>query len=132
MVNPFKKKIAEEVFAGGRIIVTDFSKLKKEDFPLFEKGDMILFRHDGRIYIDSQDEASEAIVRVFKLLAQYPKAELRRWEKEQKRRYPDIKTPEDLKKLKGKYEDLMKALSMLLVPIELKSRETLCAYYGIL
>ncbi len=132
MVNPFKKKIKEEVFANGRVIVTDFSKLKKENFPQYKNGDMFFLHYDGKIYIDSTNEANEAIVSTLKILVQYPKTELRKFEREQKRRYPNIKTANDLEILKGDNEEFMKALSMLLIPMEIKSRETQRAYYGIL
>lgn len=132
MVNPFKKKGNEEVFAGGRVVVTDFRKLKRKNYPQYEKGVMLFLNYDGKIYLDSEEEANEAIILVLKILVQYPKTELRKWEKEQKRRYPDIKTVEDLEKLKGDNDKFMKALSMLLVPMEIKSREAQRAYYGIL
>lgn len=132
MVNIFKKKQKEETFAGGRVIVTDFSRLKKDDFSQYKKGDMFFLHHDGKIYIDSGDEANECIVTLLKILIQYPKKELKKWEKEQKRRYPDIKTVEDLEKLKGDNEAFMKALSMFLVPLEIRSREMQKEYYGIL
>lgn len=132
MVKIFGKKKKEEVFANGRIIVTDFSKLKKEEFPQYENGDMFFLHYDGKIYLDSKDEANEAIISVLKILVQYPKAELRKFEREQKRRYPNIKTAEDLEKLKGDNEGFMKALSMFLIPMEIKSRESQKAYYGII
>lgn len=127
-----KKFRKHKEMANGRIVLTDFRKLKKENFPQYENGDMLFMHYDGKIYIDSADEANEAIVLVLKLLAQYPKAELQKWEREQKRRYPNIKTANDLEKLKGNNEEFMKALSMLLIPAELKSREAQKAYYGIL
>ena len=132
MVEFFKKKKKEEVFANGRIIVTDFNKLKKKEFPQYKNGDMFFLHYDGKIYIDITDEANEAIVSTLKILVQYPKAELRKFEREQKRRYPEIKTAEDLEKLKGDNEGFMKALSMLLIPMEIKSRESQKAYYGII
>ncbi len=129
---PFKKKVKEEVvLAGGRVIVTDFGKLKREDFPQYEVGDMFFMNYDGKIYINSADEANEAIISVLKILVQYPKAELQKWRREQKRRCPDIKTVEDLEKLKDDNEGFMKALSMFLIPMELRSREVQRAYYGI-
>ena len=132
MVKIFGKKKKAEVFANGRIIVTDFSKLKKEEFPQYENGDMFFLHYDGKIYLDSEDEANEAIISVLKILVQYPKAELRKFEREQKRKYPNIKTAEDLEKLKGDNEGFMKALSMFLIPMEIKSRESQKAYYGII
>ncbi|MCM1189366.1 MAG: hypothetical protein NC541_08725 [bacterium] len=131
MVNPFRKKgTAEEVFAGGRIIVTDFSKLKKGNYPQYT--DMLFLNYDGKIYLDSEEEANEAIIMVLKMLVQYPKAELRKFEKERKRRYPDIKEVTDLKQLDGKDEDFMNALAMLLIPMEMQSREMQRTYYGII
>lgn len=131
MVKILKKRKKEEVFASGRVIVTDFRELKKEEFPLYKDGDMFFLHCDGKIYIDLLEKANEGIVSMLKILVQYPKAELRKWEREQKRRYPDIKSAEDLVKFKGDNEAFMKALSMLLVPIEIKSREMQREYYGI-
>lgn len=127
-----KKGANEEVFAGGRIVVTPFSKLNKKDFPQYEDGDMIFLHYDGKIYINQSDPANEAIVILLKNLVQYPKKVLKQWEKEQKKRYPDIKKIEDLAVLKGNNEEFMKALSGFLVPLEIKSREMQKEYYGIL
>ena len=129
MVKFFEKKVEKEIFANGRIIVTDFRKLKKEDFPQYSSGDMLFLHYDKKIYISSE-EANEPIVSALKVLVQYPKAELQKWERERKRLYPGIREVTDLEKLKGNSEDFMKALSMFLVPMELKSREVQKAYYG--
>lgn len=129
MVNLFKKA-EEETFANGRVIITNFKKLKKENFPQYE--DMLFLNYDGKIYIDMTDEANEAIVMVLRLLVQYSVAELRKWEREQKRRFPNIKDFPDLKELKGEYGDFMNALGMLLIPLELESRQRQKAYYGII
>ena len=51
MVKFFEKKSEKEIFANGRIIVTDFRKLKKEDFPKCNSGDMFFLHYDGKIYI---------------------------------------------------------------------------------
>lgn len=132
MVKFFGRKQKEEVFANGRIIVTDFSKLKKEEFPQYENGDMFFLHYDGKIYIDIAETANETIISTLKILAQYSKAELRKYEREQKRKYPDIRTAEDLIKLKGNNEGFIKALSMFLIPMEIKSRELQRNYYGII
>lgn len=128
MVKLLGKK--EKRFADGRIVVTDFKKLKKDEFPRCKNGNMFFLHYDGKIYLDSNEEANEPIISTFKILAQYPKAVLRKWEKKRKLLYPEINTAEDLEKLKGNKEDFMKALSMILVPIEIRSRETEKAYYG--
>lgn len=130
MVDIFKKKIKKEIFAGGRIVVTDFKKLKKEDFPQHENGKMFFMHYDGKIYLDSRDEANGVIIMLLKMLVPYSRAELLKMEKERKRRYPNIKTAEDLEQLKGDNEAFMNALAMLLIPIEIISRETKKAYYG--
>lgn len=130
MVNLLRKKEKGEVFANGRIIVTDFKKLKKEDFSQYEKGDMFFVHYDGKIYLDSKDKANEAIIMLLKMLVQYTRAELLKMEKERKRRYPNIKTAEDLEQLKEDNEAFMNALAMLIIPMEIKSREMEKAYYG--
>lgn len=132
MVKILKKKKKEEVFAGGRIVVTPFSELNKKDFPQHKDGDMFFLHYDGKIFINSLDPANEAIVILLKNLVQYPKKVLKQWEKEQKRRYPDIKKIEDLEKLKENSEGFMQALSGFLVPLEIRSREMQKEYYGIL
>ena len=130
MVDLIRKKKNEEIFANGRIIVTDFKKLKKEDFPQYENGDMFFVHYNGKIYLDSKDKANEAIIMLLKMLVQYTRAELLKMEKERKRRYPNIKTAEDLTQLKGDNEAFMNALAMLIIPMEVKSRELTKAYYG--
>ena len=128
MVKLLVKK--EKRFANDRIIVTDFKKLKKNEFPQCKDGHMFFVHYDGKIYLDSNEKANEPIISTLKILSQYPKSVLRKWEKKRKILYPDINTAEDLEKLKGNDKDFMKALSMLLVPVEIRSRETEKAYYG--
>lgn len=131
MVNFLKKKKKDEVFANGRVIITDFKELKKDDFPQHEDGDVFFLHYDGRIFFDSENEASEPIVSILKILTQYSKADLRKWERKCKRLYPNIKTLKDLEKFEGDGEDFAKALSMFFVPLELESRDMQRAYYGI-
>lgn len=130
MVNLLRKKEKGEVFANGRIIVTDFKKLKKEDFPQYENGDMFFVHYDGKIYLDSKDKANEAIIMLLKMLVPYSRAELLKFEKDRKKRYPNIKTAEDLEQLKGDNADFMNALAIFIIPMEIKSRELQRAYYG--
>lgn len=130
MVDFFKKKKKEETFANGRIIVTDFKKLKKEDFPQYENGDMFFVHYDGKIYLDSKEEANGAIIMLLRMLVQCPRTELLEFEKERKKRYPNINTAEDLEQLKGDNVAFMNALAMLLIPMEIRSREMKKAYYG--
>lgn len=127
-----KEETKEEVIANGRIIITDFRRLKKDDFPQYEDGDMFFLHYDGKIFLDSENEANEAIIMLMKMLVQYPVKELRKFERDRRKRYPEIKTVEDLEKLKGDNENFMNALSMFLIPMEIKSRETQRAYYGII
>ena len=132
MVKIFDKKKKGEVFANGRIIVTPFNKLKKEDFPQYEDGDMFFLHYDGKIYLDSEENANEAIIMLMKMLIQYPVKELRKFERDRRKRYPEIKTVEYLEKLKEDSKNFMNALSMFLIPMEIKSRELQRAYYGML
>ena len=87
---------------------------------------------NGKIFIDSMEPANEAIITLMKILIQYPVKELRKFERDRRKRYPEIKTAGDLVTLKEDSESFMNALSMFLIPMEIKSRETQRAYYGIL
>lgn len=131
MVNPFKKKEKKETFANGRIIVTDFKNLKKEDFPQCERADMFFLDYDGRICIDSGNEANAAIISILKIISQYPQAELRKWEKKQKRKYTDVRTVEDLARFEKDNVGFMNVLTLFLIPLECKSRQLRRRYYGI-
>lgn len=130
MVKFFEKKAEKEVFANGRIVVTDFRKLKKEDFPQYNSGDMFFLHYDGKIYLDSREEANEAVIMLLKMLIQYTRAELLKMERERKKRFPNIKTADDLGLLKDNKEDFLEALAMFIIPMEIKSREMERTYYG--
>lgn len=125
-----EKEKKERILANGRLIVTDFKKLKKEDFPYFEDGDFFFLSCDGRIYLDSEEEANEAMIILLELLTRYSREDLRKWERECRKKFPDVKTVEDLTKYKNNHEDFIKALSALLVPVEIKRRQMERAYYG--
>lgn len=131
VVNLFEKK-GKEVFAGGRIIVTDFRKLKKDDLPAYEEGDGVVVNYDGKVYINSRAVSSEIIIPIFKILVEYPMDKLKELQEEQRKEFPDVKEVDDLKKLIGNQKKFMLALAMLLVPAEIRSRELQRAYYGIL
>lgn len=130
MVKILKKKLKKEVFANGRIVVTDLEKLKKEDFPQYNSGDMLFLHYDGKIYIDSNNDGNEAIVMLLKMLVQYPMAELYKMVRERKKRFPNIKTVNDLPQLKENTVAFMEALAIFIIPVEIKSREVQKAYYG--
>lgn len=130
MVKFFEKKAEKEIFANGRIIVTDFRKLKKKDFPQYSSGDMLFLHYDGKIYIDSNNDGNEAIVMLLKMLVQYPMAELYKMVRERKKRFPNIKTVNDLPQLKENTVDFIEALAIFIIPVEIKSREVQKAYYG--
>ena len=125
-----EKKASPRTLANGRIVVTDFRKLKKEDFPNFEDGDIFFLSYDGRVFFDSEEGANEALIILLELLTQRSRADLREWERVCRKKFPNVKTAEDLAKHKGNPEDFMKALSALLVPLEVKRREFERAYYG--
>lgn len=122
MVKIFENK-KKETFANGRIVVTDFQKLKKRNFPKYEDGEMFFLDRDGKIYIDSNDEANEPIILLLKTLIQYPQAALQEWKDQQQKKHPDIGIVQDLIKFKGNNVEFMKGLAMFLIPFELESRE---------
>ena len=125
-----KKKAEAEVLANGRIILTDFKKLKKGDYPNYGDGIMFFLHYDGKIYFDSKNEFTEALIIAYKPLVECSRADLREWERQRKKRYPHIKTVEDLAKLQGNNEDFLKALSMFFVDTEMRRRQIERSYYG--
>ncbi len=50
--------------------------------------------------------------------------------RERKKRFPNIKTVNDLPQLKETTVDFMEALAIFIIPVEIKSREVQKAYYG--
>lgn len=122
MVKIFENK-KKETFANGRIVVTDFQKLKKRNFPKYEDEEMLFLDRDGKIYIDSNDEANEPIILLLKTLIQYPQEALQEWKDQQQKKHPDIGIVQDLIKFKGNNVEFMKGLAMFLIPFELESRE---------
>ena len=67
---------------------------------------------------------------LLKMLVQYPMAELYKMVRERKKRFPNIKTVNDLPQLKENTVDFMEALAIFIIPVEIKSREVQKAYYG--
>lgn len=122
MVKIFEKN-KKESFANGRIVVTDFQKLKKRNFPKYEDEEMLFLDCDGKIYIDSNDEANEPIILLLKTFTQYTQETLQEYKEQQQKKHPDIETVQDLKKFKEDHTEFMKGLAMFLIPFELESRE---------
>ena len=131
MVDFFKKrKKADEtqVLANGKIVITPFSKMDKTDFPQEDAVEMFFLSPDGRIVFNSEEPANEALIQVYKILVNYSRADLEKWERRTKKRFPNIRTAEDLTKLESK-EDEFVALVMLCIPGELNRRKIEKSYY---
>lgn len=130
-----KKKDVERVIAGGKIVITDFQYLNLDNFnycvetkqELQEQ--LALLSFDGKLFINSTQEGHEVIADIFKLLIPGTKQTLNEYLKVYKKQYYYIKTFDDWAKMRKDDEGRIHALTMLLIPIEIKRRELEWAYY---
>lgn len=130
-----KKKDVERVLANGKIIITDFKHLSLDDFNYCVKlkeelqGQLALLSPDGKLFINSAQEGHEMIADIFKLLIPETKQTLNEYIKIYKKQYYYIKTFDDWAKMQEDDKGRIYALTMLLIPIEMKRRELEWAYY---
>lgn len=127
-----KKKIHTE-----RIIVTDFSKLKKSMFERFSKepfvqmqGEVILISRDGRLYVNEKAETAELLKNVWDILLPENIFTLSSFASDVFEKYPGAKL-ETIHELEVDEQERMKVFAALLVPVELKRRAIEKAYFGI-
>ena len=122
-------------YANGAIEVTNFKKLNSIDFPMFDlkniNDELMLCSNNGKLYINSRfKEKCKVAVGVFEILAMESKEALLNFQRTYQKKYPNIKSFDDLAALEGTNEDKVNAFAMLSVPVELKRREIESAYYG--
>ena len=130
-----KKKDVKKVIAGGRIIITNFNYLNPDDFNYCVKskeelqGQLALLSPDGKLFVNSTQEGHEVISQIFQLLIPETKQTLNEYIKIYKKQYYYIKTFDDWTKMQADDKERTYALTMLLIPIEIKRREAEWAYY---
>lgn len=123
-----KREDETKIYANGRIVVTPFSLMDKGDLPEGDSYSMFFLSPDGKIVFDSEEPANEAVIEVYKILVRYSKANLEKWERRCRKRFPNIRTAEDLPKLQTNEEKFV-ALTMLCVPGELNRRKLEKSYF---
>lgn len=130
-----RKKDIERVIAGGKIIITDFKYLNPDDFNYCVntkeelKEQLALLSPDGKLFVNSAQEGHEMIADIFKILIPETKQTLNEYLKIYKKQYYHIKTFNDWAKMQADNKERTYALTMLLIPIEMKRRELEWAYY---
>lgn len=135
--------MSRQARANGKVILCDFRGLKAEDFwPLYSdmtqkclNSSSMILSPDGKIYVNRHDnECAEAIAETASILASMSMKSLKLAEKKYRKKYRNIADAADwtreLKKGAMSYDDLAQALAMLLIPIEIRRRETEAAYFG--
>lgn len=133
MVKIFSKK--EKTFANGKIVATDFKYLNPSDFDycVATKEELqtqsALLAPDGRLFVNTSQEGHELITQIFQILVPETKQVLNEYLKRYKKQYYYIKTFDDWAKMQADVNSKIYALTMLLVPIEVKRREIEQAYY---
>lgn len=130
-----KKKDVERVLANGKIIITDFKYLNPDDFNYCVKTkeelkeQLALLSPDGKLFVNSAQKGHEVISQIFQLLIPETKQTLNEYIKIYKKQYYYIKTFDDWTKMQADDKERTYALTMLLIPIEIKRREAEWAYY---
>lgn len=140
MVRIWKK---EKESCGGKLIATDFKRLNPKIFyPVHEltkedlNKELALFAPDGKIYVNTKIEGWNLVFSTLEILIGQEMETLKEFEKENHKKFPNIKTFDDWAKLAQSAKtdeernDAMQVLGMLAVPIEIKRREIEKEYYG--
>ncbi len=128
--------IKEKARANGRIIITDFRKLRAADFKAFEveqrgmKDQLALVSVDGKVYLNLKHEGYDALADMWEILMQENRRTLLGYQKRYKKIFPHVKNFEDWGKMEGSAEDRVQALAVLMIPLELQRREIEIAYAG--
>lgn len=130
-----KKKDIGKVIANGKIVIIDFQYLSLNDFnycvetkqELQEQ--LALLSFDGKLFVNSTQQGHDVIANIFELLIPETKQTLNEYLKIYKKQYHHIKTFNDWAKMRKDDEGRIYALTMLLIPIEVKRRELEWAYY---
>lgn len=130
----FNKK---KQLGNAKVILIDFKKLNPADFKpihnLTKKEmceELALCSPDGRFYINSASEGHELACKIFNILTRETYTVLSEYQKEYERRYPKIKTFDDLINIECDDEEKACAFAMLAIPLELARRGLEQAYYG--
>ena len=121
-----KKKDIERVLANGKIIITDFKHLSLDNFNYCVKSKEEL---QGQLALLSTQDGYEILSQIFQLLIPETKQVLNEYLKRYKKQYYYIKTFDDWAKMQADDKERTYALTMLLIPIEIKRREAEWAYY---
>lgn len=129
MLNKRKK------YADGKIIVTNFKKVKPSTFyPIYTytkeelKTQLMLCTADGRWFINNEAPGYEFILSVMELLVLESRYTLESYKQTYKGQFKDI-TFENWKDMQGDSAQKVIALTLLLIPGEIKRRELERAYY---
>lgn len=133
----------EKQSCGGKLIATDFKRLNPKIFyPVHEltkedlNKELALYTLDGKIYVNTKIEGWNTVFSMFEILIGQGKETLKEFEKENHKKFPNIKTFDDWAKLAQSAKtdrernDAMQVLGMLAVPIEIKRRKIEKEYYG--
>lgn len=132
----------EKRMCEGRLIVTDFKKLNPADFePLYHfnskselKEEAVLQSVKGVIYINSRNDSSDFLAKIFEFLMKESGKALKNYQRELKSRYPSVKSFTDWAEIAKREgcgsKNSVQSLIKLLIPIERKRRKIELDYYG--
>lgn len=134
------KKFKEKRLCGGKLVVTDFKRLNPEeglflgDFqPERFSEELAAYSADGKVYINAKINGSDIVAGIFQNLIPESKDTLQQYQKEYGKKFPNIKTFTDWEAWAQKEtdnENIVHALAVLMVPLEMKRRSIESSYYG--
>jgi len=135
LYNHLKK--TKNVLANGKIIITDFRKLRREDFPAYRDfsreefwNAAALCSPDGQLYISSRRDCCEVLAAACEALMGENYKGLLAWQKYICKKYPRIKSFDDIGMMAADAEGIPEVIVGLCVPIEMMRREIEKQYYG--
>lgn len=111
------------------VVVTSFEKIKPRDFVLVHGNlvnidkEMFLCSNDGRIFINKDNELSEFLHGFFDTITTVKTETLLEYKAMYEEKFPDIKSFDDLITMEDKESNIVYALTLLCVPIEINRRK---------
>lgn len=126
-----------KIMANGKLVFVNFKRLNPKLFyPIHTysknelKNQYCLCTPTGQIYINSSFEICKHVVGIMELLMQETRDVIVEYQENMQKKFPNVKTFDDLLKIDVKEKDNIHAMAMLFVPLELARRDIEKAYYN--
>ena len=135
-----KLKNKEKRLCNGKLIVTDFKRLNLKNLLLIQDFTLEQFNKeiatctvDGKIYVNASIDGNEMVYGIFENFMTQDIKTLKGFQEIYKEKFPHIQTFDDWSNWVTVAEDrqqIIFALAVLMVPVELQRRKIEANYYG--